>query len=241
MNSNTSRSDWIAVAILFCGVALRLYKLGDFPFHPDEAIHAWFAHGLAHYRYDPIYHGPLLYHLVATAFGILGASDFTARLVPSLLGVLLLWLVLWPGRRFLGERAALWSGALLAISPVVVAYSRRLLHDSLVLVLTLGAVYCFQIALEEPSTSRAGRNARIGLVAILTLFLATKANAFFIAAMLLAFWVWRKLFGPRREFYLDWKTPAVALLIAGVLWCALYRQDALSALPRMIEYWSGQQ
>jgi uncharacterized protein (TIGR03663 family) len=232
----------VASLIILSGAALRLYQLGKFPFHPDEAQHAWFALGLGSYHYDPVYHGPLLYHLVAAFFALFGANDFTARLVPALLGVLLLWLVLWPGRRFLGARAALWSGALLAISPVTVAYSRRLLHDSLVLVLTLAAVLCFQVALEEPSTSVRGRNARLGLAALLTLFLATKANAFFIAAMLLAFWLWRKIAErPRSAHPFDWKTPFYTLYIVIALWALLYRGDALSALPRMIAYWGGQQ
>ena len=69
----------IALLILFFGALLRLWRLGDFPFHPDEAIHAWFALGLREYHYDPVYHGPLLYHLVASVFGLLGVSDYTAR------------------------------------------------------------------------------------------------------------------------------------------------------------------
>lgn len=239
---SVARLEVIAWAILAFGAALRLYQLAEFPFHPDEAIHAWFAYGFRSYRYDPTYHGPLLYHLVAPLLFLLDANDFTARLVPALLGILLLWMVLWPGRRFLGERAALWSGGILAISPVVVAYSRRLLHDSLVLVLTLSAVYCFQVALEQPSTSRAGRNARIALAIVFTLFLATKANAFFIAAMLLAFWIWKKVATqPRAEYRFDWKTSLLCVMGVLVVWVSLYRQDALPALPRMIEYWGGQQ
>ena len=176
----SARNNWLAWLILCCGAALRLWKLGEFPFHPDEAIHAWFALDLRNYHYDPVYHGPFLYHLVAGAFAIFGVSDFTARLVPVACGVLLLWLVLFQSGKYLGERGALWSGVLLAFSPVVVAYSRRLLHDSLVLALTFGAVLCFQAALDNPSTSRKGRNALVGLAVILTLFLATKANVFFI-------------------------------------------------------------
>jgi uncharacterized protein (TIGR03663 family) len=235
------KRNLLASGILLLGAALRFYKLSEFPFHPDEAIHAWFALSLGSYSYDPTYHGPLLYHLVAAVFGLFGASDFTARLVPALLGVILLWLLMWPGRRFLGTTAALWSGALLALSPVVVAYSRRLLHDSLVLVLTLGAVYCFQLTLEEPSTSRTGRNARIGLAAILTLFLATKVNAFFIMTMLLAFWVFARATKRVAKSTFDWLTPLFCIATALLIWAALYRGDALNALPKMLHYWSGQQ
>jgi uncharacterized protein (TIGR03663 family) len=239
--NESRRTEFWAWLILFLGAALHFYRLSEFPFHPDEAIHAWFALGLKSYHYDPTYHGPLLYHLLAATFAVIGASDFSARLVPAALGVLLLWLVLWPGRRFLEARAALWSGFFLAVSPVVVAYSRRLLHDSLVLVLTLGAVFCFQRTLEAPSTSREGKWARVALAAILALFLTTKANAFFIMAMLLAYWIVWKIRHYEGKFSFDWKMSIVCILVALFLWCALFRGDAVSALPHMIEYWSGQQ
>lgn len=247
-NARENPAAWLVLAwfILLVGAALRFWKLGDFPFHPDEAIHAWFALDLRHYHYDPIYHGPLMYHLVASAFVLFGITDFAARLVPAACGVLLLWLVLFPARAFLSTRACLWSGVLLALSPVIVAYSRRLLHDSLVLALTFGAVLCFQASLENASTSPTGRNARVGLAAILTLFLATKANVFFIVAMLFAFWIWHLLSHlPSREnrekLTFDFSTLAICALTIFVIFALLYRRDSLSALPAMIGYWGGQQ
>ena len=184
---------WMAaMAVLIVGIAARQLLLGPAPFHPDEAIHAFFSQGFADYYYNPIYHGPLLYHLVAGVFGVFGAYDFTTRLVPSLLGIGLLALILFPMRRFVGNKAAIAGAALVAISPSIVTYSRHLLHDSLVLFLTMGAVLCFAWTLQYPADTRDGRNVRIGLAAFLTLFLATKANFFFIAVMLLAFWIaWR--------------------------------------------------
>lgn len=184
---------WLgAMAVLIVGIAARQLLLGPAPFHPDEAIHAFFSQGFGGYHYDPVYHGPLLYHLVAGVFGIFGSYDFTARLVPSLLGIGLLALVLFPMRCFVGNKAAIAGAALIAISPSIVTYSRHLLHDSLVLFLTMGAVLCFARTLQTASDSRDGRNVRIGLATFLTLFLATKANFFFIAVMLLAFWLaWR--------------------------------------------------
>ncbi|MEJ7712101.1 MAG: hypothetical protein WKF84_20135 [Pyrinomonadaceae bacterium] len=75
------------------------------------------------------------------------------------------------------------------ISPSLVTYHRRLLHDALVLVLTLGSVLCFHAARAYPSNTRDGRLARFGMVGPLSLFLCTKANAFFIILMLFSFWV----------------------------------------------------
>jgi uncharacterized protein (TIGR03663 family) len=193
--SRTAPSDryyMAAAVILILGIVVRQWALAHSSLHPDENIHTHFSGGFASYHYDPVYHGPLLYHLVAPIFGILGQNEFTARLVPSLLGVGLVAMILGPLRHFLGHRGALAAAALVAISPSIVTYSRRLLHDSLVLFLTMGAVWCFLIALQNPAKTERGRNARIGIAVFLVLFLATKANCFFIMAMLGAFYVaWR--------------------------------------------------
>ncbi len=176
------------MAVMVLAIILRQVQLGEAPFHPDESIHAFFSYGFGGYHYDPVYHGPVLYHLVSLFFKVFGQHDYVARLVPSLLGIGLVAMVLGPARRWMGNRAALVAAGLLAVSPSVVTYSRHLLHDALALDLTLGAVLCFITALHHPATDKRGRNALFGLTACLTLFLATKANFFFILVVILAFY-----------------------------------------------------
>jgi len=190
--SAPSHRFWMgALGIMVVSIALRQVQLGHAPFYPDESIHAWFAQGFDHYKYDPTFHGPLLYHLISAVFTLCGQFDYTARLVPSLLGIGLIALVLGPARRWMGERGSLAAAALLAVSPSIVTYSRHLLHDALVLDLTLGAVLCFISALHTPASEKRGRAAMLGLAACLSLFLATKANFFFIFVVIAAFWaVW---------------------------------------------------
>ena len=51
-------------------LVLRLIDLGDKPFHHDESLHAWFAWQLVTgdgYHYDPVYHGPVQFYLIALA------------------------------------------------------------------------------------------------------------------------------------------------------------------------------
>ncbi len=219
--TNSDRFWVSAMVVLIVGIAARQLLLGEAPFHPDEAIHAFFAQSFGTYHYDPVYHGPLLYHLVAGLFGLVGLFtkttgdfDFTARLVPSILGIGLLALILFPMRSFVSNRAAIAGAALVAISPSIVTYSRHLLHDSLVLFLTMGAVLCFMWTLSHPSDSQSGRNARVGLAAFLTLFLATKANFFFIAVMLLAFWLaWRFSGWLRLPVLIERWTPALCFVV----------------------------
>ena len=190
-----------ALAILVLGILLRQLWLAAFPYHPDEAIHGWFPLDLNGYKPNPIYHGPVMYYLTTFTYALFAGvfkwlhldirpdNDYTARLAPALLGIALLAIVIFgPLRRWMGARAVLWAAALLAISPSVVTYSRRALHDALVLVLTLGALLLFQQARQSRAWSERGSSKWIGFAALMALFLATKANVFFIAALLGAFW-----------------------------------------------------
>ncbi len=180
---------WIgAMIVMVLAIVLRQVQLGQAPFHPDETIHAFFSYGFSGYHYDPVYHGPLLYHLTSVFFALFGQYDYVARLVPSLLGIGLVALILGPTRRWMGNRAALVAAALVAVSPSIVTYSRHLLHDALVLDLTLGSVLCFITALHYPAAQKRGAAALLGLGACLSLFLATKANFFFILVVLVAFY-----------------------------------------------------
>src|SRR3712207_4732430 len=55
----------VGLWLLLIGIALRQFALAHAPYSSDEAIHAWFTQDFYKYTYDPIYHGPLLYHLEA--------------------------------------------------------------------------------------------------------------------------------------------------------------------------------
>ena len=59
------------------GLSLRLVQLGAKPFHHDESLHAWFGWRLATgegYAYDPVYHGPVQFYLVALVDLLFGAG-----------------------------------------------------------------------------------------------------------------------------------------------------------------------
>ena len=70
---------WLALAVF--AMVLHFWNLGGRSYHHDEAIHAHSAFNLLNngiYRYDPTYHGPLLYYLTAATYAVAGDSDFTA-------------------------------------------------------------------------------------------------------------------------------------------------------------------
>jgi len=126
-------------------LVLRLAALGDRPPHHDEAIHCDFAYNLLNqgvYRYDPTYHGPLIYYVMAPLLMVFGATTAVGRLYPALAGVALVALPLALRRR-LGAGAAWWTGLLLAISPVLLYYSRFAREDVPVALFTAAALALF--------------------------------------------------------------------------------------------------
>ena len=119
--------------ILALTVFLRFYRLDLKLFHHDEAIHAWFSYRLLHegiWTYDPSYHGPLLYDVTAGMFWLFGDGDLVGRIVPSLLGTLIVALV-YPLYRmgYLNRRQTLVGALFLSLSPDLVYFSRFLRHD----------------------------------------------------------------------------------------------------------------
>jgi uncharacterized protein (TIGR03663 family) len=117
--------------IIGVGAFLRLWELGLKPLHHDESIHAYYAFNLFKgepYIYDPAYHGPFRYHFTALMFFIFGASDFTTRILPAGFGIFLI-AFMWQWRSLLGNRGAMFTAALMAISPTWVYVSRFIRDD----------------------------------------------------------------------------------------------------------------
>ncbi len=130
--------------LFFAGIMLltvftRLWDLGPRAFHHDESIHAYFSNYFLHTGdyttttgfqggYDPVYHGPFLYHMTALMFLLFGTNDATARLGPALFGILLVGLC-WLLRPFIGRVGAILAAFLVLISPSITYYSRSLRHD----------------------------------------------------------------------------------------------------------------
>ncbi|HUI25171.1 MAG TPA: flippase activity-associated protein Agl23 [Candidatus Kryptonia bacterium] len=141
---------WTAEQCLYIGVLivatfLRLYILGERPYHHDESIHAFFSwkitqQGVGDYQYDPVYHGPLLYYSTALMLWLFGDSDFTGRLSAVAFGMGVLAFA-WPLRRYLGRVGALTFLVLATFSPSFNYFSRFVRHDIYVALCNLSFVY----------------------------------------------------------------------------------------------------
>ena len=121
----------------------RLIGLGHRAMSHDESLHAlysWYLSSSFSYQHDPMMHGPLLFHLNALVYLLFGATDFTARLVPALLGTGAVAMV-YPYRRWLGRGGAFAAACLLSLNPGVLYYSRYIRNDIHVVLFMLVMVW----------------------------------------------------------------------------------------------------
>jgi predicted membrane-bound mannosyltransferase/sugar lactone lactonase YvrE len=120
---------YVGIAIL--AILTRFWDLGMRAMSHDEVVHVHNSLNLYRgigYAHAPWNHGPLLYHVNALFYYLLGDNDFSSRVYPAVVGVLV---VLFPYllRKWLGRAGALCASVFLLISPFVLYYSRYIRHD----------------------------------------------------------------------------------------------------------------
>lgn len=144
------------VGVLSLAAHLRFQQLDQRPFHADEATGAGITAGQlesGNYHFDPThYHGPILSQLGARAARLNGENSwnaftkFTLRQVPAVTGCLLV-LVPLLGRRRFGDAPMLVAALALATSPLLVYYSRMYIHE--ILLALFGLLAIFQVAVHK--------------------------------------------------------------------------------------------
>ncbi|MGB8644518.1 MAG: flippase activity-associated protein Agl23 [Anaerolineae bacterium] len=126
--------DWekiVLIVLILLAIGTRFWDLGARAYNHDESIHTSWSHDLyvgKGYVHNPIYHGPLLYHVTAATFFLLGDNDVTGRVPNVLFGLMLITLPFF-FRKWLGRRGWIVTTLILLISPVVTYYSRFNRHD----------------------------------------------------------------------------------------------------------------
>ena len=98
-----------ALYALFITLAVlsRLWDLGVRVMSHDETVHiqwSWYLFQGRGYSHTPLSHGPFLFHSTALSYYLFGDSDFSARLVVALMGIVLVALP-YVFRRWLGGPA----------------------------------------------------------------------------------------------------------------------------------------
>jgi dolichol-phosphate mannosyltransferase len=166
----------------------------------------------------PVLHGepyldkpPLLYWLVMGSYSLFGISDWSARLVPGLAGVLTVLLTYLWGRRVAGERAGLCGALVLCLSPGFIYRERMLTFDAVLCLWVVAALAAAHTALSGP---RLRRGWWLVSAAACGLGLLTKGP---VALVLVAGPVLAFAFLDRRFARPGWRAGAAYLLAAGAV------------------------
>lgn len=147
---NTKAFVGLFLAVIVLALLFRFLALDLRPMHHDEANQAVKFGALleeGEYRYDPEdHHGPSLYYISLPFAWLLSGTTLAAlnetvlRLVPAFFGIgmLILFLLIQPS---LDRAALIFAGILLAISPVMVFFSRFYIQETLLVFFTLGFMF----------------------------------------------------------------------------------------------------
>jgi uncharacterized protein (TIGR03663 family) len=241
------RGELAAYALLVVvALALRLFDLGDRPFHHDESQDAYFSwtfleHG--DYEYNPLLHGPLRFYLTAAMYGLFGDSDFTARLAPALMGTLMVPLP-YLLRDQLGRVGAFAAAALLAFGPSYLYYSRFAREDIYYAAISLALLVVTFRFLAAP---RRYQPALIG--ALLAALIATKETSYITGFIAFTFFagvlVFRRelLLRPIRAVGMDawgWGLAALVGVYTILFTTFLTHPDGVKGFYTGLDYWLGQ-
>lgn len=170
----------LMAAIAVFAAVTRLYDVSAKPLHHDESLFAYYGHFLYKgygYVYQPILHGPVLQNVSALIFLLFGDSKFTMRL-PAVVGGLLLLVVAWFWRRYLGRAGVVAALAAIALSPSLAYYSRFLRNDVPYLAATL---WCALMVLRAAETGER-RYWLWGILSATLMFSMMESSIFFFAA-----------------------------------------------------------
>lgn len=160
---HTAPRDWLArldspgghvlALALVTGVAfaLRWFKLGEWSFWIDELFFIRRAESQSTLQEVLARWPPLSVILTGGVLRAFGVSEWSARLVPALIGVLSIPALYVPLRRMLGPRVALLAVLLLAVSPWHVFWSQNARYYTALLLLATLASLAFYFALERDS------------------------------------------------------------------------------------------
>ena len=152
--SRTIDWTWLFACAVITGLAsfLRFFALEMRPLHHDEGVNGHFLTSLFRdgvYKYDPAnYHGPTLYYLTLPFTKLFGLETVPVRASVAIWGILIVVLAFYL-RRYIGRIGALFAALFLAISPGMVYFSRYFIHEIFFVFLALGLVLAMALFIEQ--------------------------------------------------------------------------------------------
>ena len=125
----------LILTILITAFIIRFYELGDLGFNNDEAIYSGQAASLANYsEYQNQFsifraHPLLLQFLISISFYFFGISEFTARIIPVLLGCGIIVISYFIAKYLYNRQTAILSSVILSLLPYHIIISKQVLVD----------------------------------------------------------------------------------------------------------------
>ena len=175
----------IVILILVTAVLSRLILLGERVMSHDEVNHvvpAYTFYTGGGYRYDPVTHGPLQFHLITLSYSIFGDSDFSARIPDALFGIAVVAFAIFAFKDYLGRVGSLVAGFLFTISPFISFYSRYTRNEIYIVFWGMVLIWGVLRYLEH------GHKRTLLLITIITaLHFTDKATSYIFTAELLIF------------------------------------------------------
>ena len=221
-------------SLLLAAALMRLWDLGSRAMHHDESLHAYYSWGLSKgngFTHNPLMHGPLQFEANAGVFWLFGDTEFTARVLYAVAGVVVVGLPFLLRSR-LGRLGALLVAVLLAFSPAMLYFSRFARNDILMAAWTLGLLVTMWRYLDE------GKNRYLYIAAVLlalafsskeTAYIVTLIFGLFLFLLVIPFgWVQAQ----RDAGVARASPPVVILRFAAAGWSALGRGLRLSGASR---------
>ncbi len=184
--------------------ALRFYKLGEWSFWGDEMFTVGGREDGFNYS---LTRQSLSLMLIQTTISFLGTSEWSARLVPALIGIASIPILYFPVRKMFGSTVGLAAVFLLAISPWHLYWSQNArFYVALLLFYTL-ALLTFYFGIEKDRPWYL-------LVSLIFLGLATKERllALFFVPVILGYFVLLKILPFEKPAGLRWRNLAIFIL-----------------------------
>jgi len=161
MNTSIFRkTSFLVILIIVAGLFIRMYHLGQESLWMDEGHSIRVAslslpHIIGNLSGD--FHQPLYFIVLHGWINIFGDSEFSARFLSVLCGVLSIWMIFRVGRLLFDKETGILSGVLLCVSGFNIYYSQEVRMYSPVTFLTLLSMYYFIKLLQQKSFLNSGK------------------------------------------------------------------------------------
>lgn len=107
------------------------------------------------FNYQPRFQKPaMLYWWISGAYGLLGVHEYSARLPSALFGLFLVLLQYWFLNKIRGPTFAFWGSLILLVNPEMVAISRMVLTDSILIFFITLSLFSFWLGMRGKGKER---------------------------------------------------------------------------------------